>query len=270
VFSRGSLRRAWRAGIVSACLAASAVVAVADMDAIAARKTLRVLAALDDDAAWFSSKGGEAPGFEREVLEGFARLHRLRFEAVRVGNWADAIPMLLEGKGDLLAGVNDTPARRRQVDFTAELVPARHVVVTLRPQTPILTLVELRASRVAVVPDTTWAEAVEAAGVPASRTVIVEDVPGAIEALRTGRAAATVADVLDFLLQRRRESDLQAGMTLGGALSSAWAVRKSDPQLRRALDAYVAALRASPNWSRLLVKYFGEDAPAVLGRPPAQ
>ena len=59
-------------------------------------------------------------------------------------------------------------------------------------------------------------------------------------------------------------------MTLGGALSSAWAVRKTDVQLRRALDAYLVALRRSPNWSRLLVKYFGEDAPAVLGHPPSR
>jgi ABC-type amino acid transport substrate-binding protein len=103
----------------------------------------------------------------------------------------------------------------------------------------------------------------------AAHTVIVADVPAAVEALRAGRATATVTDVLDFLLQRRRDRDLQAGMTLGEVLSSAWAVRKTDIQLRRALDAYLSALRSSPNWSRLLVKYFGEDAPAVLGRPPA-
>jgi ABC-type amino acid transport substrate-binding protein len=59
-------------------------------------------------------------------------------------------------------------------------------------------------------------------------------------------------------------------MTLGGALSSARAVRKTDPQLREALDTYLASLRRSPNWSRLLVKYFGEDALVVLGRPPSK
>jgi ABC-type amino acid transport substrate-binding protein len=269
VVSSSRVRRA-RLGAILALSASWPAVVRADLDAIAARGTLRVLAAVDDDEAWFSSKAGDTPGFEREVLEGFARLHKLRFEAVRVRNWADAIPMLLEEKGDLLAGVNDTQARRRQVDFTTELLPARHVVVTRRPQPPILTVAELRAARLAVVPDTTWAEAVEAAGVPASHRVAVVDTPAAVEALRAGQATATVADVLDFLLQRRRDHDLQAGMTLGGSLSSAWAVRKADVQLRRALDAYLAALRASPNWSRLLVKYFGEDAPAVLGRPPSQ
>jgi membrane-bound lytic murein transglycosylase F len=242
-------------------------VAAADLDAIAARGSLRVLAEVDDEAAWFSAKGGDAPGFEREVLEGFARLHKLRFEVVPVGSWSDAIPMLLEGKGDLLAGVNDTPARRRQVDFTVELLPARNVVVTRRPQPRVLAADDLRGARFAVVPHTTWSEALASAGVPASRTVAVDDMASALEAIRAGRCEATVTDVLDFLLQRRRDKDLEAGMTLGGALSSAWAVRKTDPRLRRDLDAYPVALHGSANWSRLLVKYFGEDAPAVLGRP---
>ena len=42
------------------------------------------LPGVGEDAAWFSLEGGEAPGFEREVLEGFARLHKLSFEVVRV------------------------------------------------------------------------------------------------------------------------------------------------------------------------------------------
>jgi ABC-type amino acid transport substrate-binding protein len=266
-------RVGWRpvrlAVLLPAIVAGPPGVTAADLDAIAARGALRVLVGAGEEPVWFGLKGGDAPGFEREVLEGFARLHKLRFEAVVVEDWAEAIPTLLQGHGDLLAGVNDTPARRRQVDFTAELLPARNVVVTRRPQAPVLTAGELRAARFAVVPHTTWAEALEKAGVPASRRVAVEDVEAAFDALRAGRATATVTDVLDFLLQRRRDGDLQAGMALGGALSSAWAVRKTDPQLRRALDAYLVALRAGPNWSRLLVKYFGEDAPAVLGRAPS-
>ncbi len=258
-----------RAVLLLAILVGPPVAAVADLDAIAARGSLRVLTG-DDEAAWFSSKGGDAPGFEREVLEGFARLNKLRFEVVPVGSWADAIPMLLAGKGDLLAGVNDTPARRRQVDFTVELLPARNVIVTRLPQPRVLTSDDLRGARFAVVPHTTWSEALETAGVPASRRMAVNDLAAALTALRGGRATATVTDVLDFLLQSRRDAELQAGMTLGGALSSAWAVRKTDPQLRRALDAYLAALHGSPNWSRLLVKYFGADAPAVLGHPASR
>jgi ABC-type amino acid transport substrate-binding protein len=242
----------------------------ADMAEIRARGILRVLAAPDEDPAWFSVKPGGAPGFERAVLEGFARLHKLRFEVVSPRSWEDAIPELVQGKADLLAGVNDTEARRRIIDFTDELLPARNVVVTRRPQPVLRSLEELRAARVAVVPDTTWEESVRASGVPPAHIAAAADVDASVKALRSGRANATVIDVIDYLRQRRKDPELQLGLTLGRALSSAWGVRKADVELRQALDAYLKGLRQSPSWSRLLVEYFGEDAPAVLGRNPGE
>ncbi len=240
----------------------------ADMKEVVARGTLRVLAGQDEN--WFSLDGSGPPGFEREVLEGFARLHGLRFEAVAIERWEDAIPMLVAGRGDLLAGVNDTAARRRTIDFTAELLPARSVVVSLKPAAVVTSLAALRAARVAVVPDSTWAEAAEHAGVPPASLVRVAGVPEALAALRASRASAAIVDVVDYLQQRRRTPELQLGLALGAAQSSAWGVRKSDPALRKALDAYLAEFRHHPGWSRLLVKYFGEDAPLVLGQKPIE
>jgi ABC-type amino acid transport substrate-binding protein len=247
-------------------MASAGTITAADMGEVRERGVLRVLAASDEDPEWFSMAGGSTPGFEREILEGFARLHRLRFEVVPVNNWEDAIPWLVDGRGDILAGVNNTEARRKVIAFTSELLPAKNVVVSRRPAPAVRTLAELRASRVAVVPHTTWAEAVGQAGVMASRVESVEDVPAALAALRTGRATAAVMDVLDYLQQRRRDKDLQLGLTLGAAMSSAWGVGKDAPELRNALDAYLVGLRKSPAWSRILVRYFGDDAPAALGR----
>jgi membrane-bound lytic murein transglycosylase F len=251
------------AGVALMLLWPPAGVVSADLAEVEARGTLRVLAAHDEN--WFSLQPGGPPGFEREVLEGFARLRRLKFEVVAVERWEEAIPMLLASRGDLLAGVNDTPARRRTIDFTAELLPARSVVVSLKPAPVVKTTAELRAARVAVVPDTTWAEAAERAGVAASARVRVDDVPEALAAMRAGKAGAAIIDVVDYLQQRRRNPELQLGLSLGPAMSSAWGVRKSDPELRKALDAYLAEFRRHPGWSRLLVQYFGDDAPLVLG-----
>lgn len=200
------------------------------------------------------------------MLEGFARLHKLRFEVVGVDHWEEAIPMLLQKRGDVLAGVNTTEARRKLIDFTAELLPARHVVVTRKPRKPVVTEAEIKTLSVAVVPETTWAEAVAKAGVGPAQVVTVADVPEALAALKSGRAAVAVVDILDFLQAHRKDPELELGATLGAALSSAWGIRKSDPELRQALDAYLADFRRSAGWSRLLVKYFGDDAPAALGR----
>src|SRR3990172_7224690 len=89
-------------GGLSARGAAAPLAAAADLAEIKARGSLRVLAGADEDPVWFSIRQGESPGFEREVLEGFARLHKLRFEAVPVVRWEEAIPMLLRREDDLL------------------------------------------------------------------------------------------------------------------------------------------------------------------------
>ena len=262
--------RAWSRAVVGVLLALLALLggsrAGADLAEVRARGVFKVLAAADEDPEWFSVTPGPMPGFEREVLEGFARLHRLRFEVVEIVRWEDALPMLVQGRGDVLAGVNDTPERRKLVQFTAELLPAKNVVVTRRPAPRVASEGELRFARVAVVPETTWAEAVSRAGVPAARIEKVDDVVAALAALKAGRATATVMDIIDYLQQRKRDPQLELGPTLGSALSSAWAVRKTDPELREALDAFLVGFRKSAAWSRLLVRYFGNDAPAVLGR----
>ena len=238
----------------------------ADFAEIKAHGVLRVLASSDESPAWFAVAPAAAPGFEREVLEGFARLHRLRIEVVPVEVWGEAIPDLIKGRGDVIAGINDTPARREQIAFTSELVPSRHVVVTRKPYRVVGSVPELRKERVGVVTGTTWAEAVTAAGVPAAQVRTFPDNASCLEALRDGSVTATVMDVVDFLLDRRTQPELQDGAVVGSAVSGAWGVRKSDPQLRRELDAYLDNLKKTPTWSRLIVQYFGGDAMRVLGR----
>lgn len=237
----------------------------ADLAELQARGSLRVLCS-DESPTWFAVEPGREPGFEREVLERFAGLHKLRFEAVVVKRWEDVIPDLLKGRGDVIAGINDTELRRQSITFTNELLPSRHLVVTRAPHRIVRTLEELRAERIGVATGTTWAEAVAAAGVAPDRVQEVADVPASIDGLRRGRFSATVLNVSDFLIERRADASLQDGLVLGGALSSAWGVRKTDPDLRRELNRFLQNLKQGPGWNRLLVRYFGSDALRLLGR----
>jgi ABC-type amino acid transport substrate-binding protein len=261
--------RIGQASLIAAMLSAAATSRAVDLDDVRSRGSLRVLAADDESPLWFSFQSEGEPGFEREVLAGFARVNKLKFELVPVVRWEDAIPDLLNGKGDVLAGINATEARRKRIDFSDELLPAKNVVVTRKPHSAVRTPEQLRAERVAVAPATTWWDAVAAAGVPAAQMVKVDDAPQAFASLREGKATAAVLDLVDFFFERRKDPALEIGMTLGEPLSSSWGVRKSDPALRQALNAYLRDLRNSPAWSRLIVKYFGEDALAVLGRAAA-
>jgi ABC-type amino acid transport substrate-binding protein len=235
----------------------------ADLAQVKASGALRVIVAADEAPETFAAEGGERPGFEREMLESFARLHGLRLEVVTAKAYADRIPMLVGGKGDVIAAIFDTPDRRKQVAFTAEVMPTHNVAVTVAPQPPISTLDDLRAAKVAVIRGAKPAEDAAAAGVksllPYAR---IEDL---LQALKANEATAAVLPVSELALASKRFPGLQAGVTVGEPGTVSWAVRKDDAELRAALDAHLANLRKT-SWSRLVVKYFGDQALHVLGR----
>jgi ABC-type amino acid transport substrate-binding protein len=183
-----------------------------------------------------------------------------------VKEWEDIVPALLRGDGDLIVAINDTEARRLKVDFTREVMPSRHIVVTRKPDEAIQEVTALRTVRVGVPFATTWAEAAAAAGVPAARMVDLPDMKAILAALRDRRITAAVVPVADLTLALRHDPDLQGGMFVGPPGRAAWAVRKTDPELKRALDDHLEASRRTGSWSRLIVKYYGEAALRVLDR----
>ena len=225
--------------------------------------TLRVLAVVAANDEFLTDQPGV--GLERELLEGFAKLRQLQLEVVPIDSWDGLVPALLKGRGDLIAGrFTVTEGRQRQIDFTPEVFPTRNVVVTRRPHPVVSTLEQLRSEHVGTVRGTSLAEAVAAAGVPAGK--VDDGVPtGQLpDALRSGRVTAVVLGVDSAIAERRRDADLQLGLFVGPPGALAWGVRKTDHALKEALSSYVSSARRTPTWNRLVVKYFGEDAPGLL------
>jgi len=235
-----------------------------DLDAVKKRGTLRVLV-VEGAPAFVALRPGEAPGFEREILDGFARLHEIKIELVEVAAWERLVPDLLAGRGDVIAGgVTDNAARRVHIDFTAEIFPTRDVVLTRRPTLPILTLEELRKVRVGTIKGTSLADRVIEAKVPPANIDDTLPATGFADALRSRRVAAVIDGVEDALLLKKVDPALELGMFLGPSQSLAFGVRKDAPALRAALSEYVGYIRKSAVWSRLSVKYFGSAAAEVL------
>lgn len=244
--------------------------AAADLPEITQRGSLRVLAVLvNQQESFMSAKPGV--GFDRELLEGFAALHRVKLEVVPVAGWDGLLPALLRGEGDVIAGrFTVTESRRRQIDFTVEVFPTRNVVLTRKPHQVVATLQLLRQQRVGTVRGTSMAEAVAAAQVPPSN--VDDSIPtGQLPAaLKAGKVTAIVLGVENAITDRREDPELQLGLFLGAPGSLAWGVRKADSKLRDSLDEYIAGVRRTPTWGRLVVRYFGEDAPLVLKKARAE
>jgi len=238
----------------------------ADLPEVKTRGALRVIIAADESPDTFALVASTRPGFERDLLERFAQLQDIKLEVVRAPGYGDRIPMLLRGEGDVIAAIFDTPDRREKVAFTAEVIPTHNVAVTLPPRASIKRVEDLRAVKVGVIRGAKPAEAAAEAGVKAKDLVAYEKMEDLLRGLQEGEVGAAVLPISELALASKRIAGLEAGMTVGAPGTVAWAVRKEDTALRVALDDYLANMRRSPSWSRLVVQYFGNQALTVLGR----
>jgi membrane-bound lytic murein transglycosylase F len=203
-------------------------------------------------------------GLDRDVLEGFARLHRFKLEVVPVEGWDNLVPALLQGRGDVIAGrFTITEARLKQIAFTSEVFPSRNVVMTRRPHAPVQTLEALKHEKVGTIRGSSMAEAVKAV-VPASN---VDDsiAPGGLPAaLVSGKVTAVVLGIESAIAAQRLDPRIELGTFIGPPGSLAYGVRKADGALLSALSEYIDNVRRSSTWSRLVMQYFGEAAPDIL------
>lgn len=260
-----------RNGVLTWALAALAAAgpapsAASDLPEVKRRGTLRAIVATDEAPETFALAAGGEPGFERELLDGFARLEGITLEPVTAKGYADRIPMLRRGEGDLIVAIFDTEDRRRLVDFTIEVMPTHNVAVSLSPQPRVATLAKLKGLRVGVVKGTKPAETALEVGVSPANLVGFATREELVDGLQRAQVHAAILPVSELAVCAKRVAGLQAGITVGPRGKVAWAVRKEDRALREALDQYIANVRRGPTWSRLIVKYFGDQVLSVLGR----
>jgi ABC-type amino acid transport substrate-binding protein len=240
-----------------------------DLPEIRKAGTLRVLVMINErEPEFYCIKPGQPLGFDREILEGFAAANHVKVETVPIPSWAELIPALLAARGDVIAGrVTATEARSQKVNFTTEVFPTRHVAVTYKPyRRPVPTLEALKKERIGTVGGSSMVEALAAAQVP-SANIDASFVSGSlVEALKSRKVPVVVWGIENAIMNQRRDPGLELGVFVGPPGKLAYGVRKDDPELLRALNAYIDAYKLSGQWSRLLIKYFGEAAPEVLRR----
>lgn len=242
----------------------SSAALASDLLEIQKRGTLRILAVLADEEAYFvSQRPGGPPGFDMEVLEGFARLHKIKVEVIPASGWGALIPSLHRNKGDLIAGgFTNTESRRKLITFTVEAFPTRSVVMTRKPAAVIHSVAELKGKRVGTVKGTFMEDELAAAGVTNVDSSIVTG--GLPDALRARRVDVAVDGLEAALSAMAKDPDLQIGVFLGEPSSLAYGIRHEDKALLKALNEYMSNLRRTSTWSRLVVKYFGESSVELL------
>jgi len=239
-----------------------------DLREIRERGTLRVIAHFDALRPEFFSSDPEAPGFDYELLKGFASLEGLELEVIEVSGGSDSrLAALSQEKGDVVAGrLAALPERRSTFGLSVEVFPARFVLVTRQPTPALETLDELRRYRVGTVRTSkALMNVVESAEVPPDRVDSAFAEPSEfLSGLQSGRVSAVVWGIESALPARKEDPRVRIGAFTGPPSSLVYAVRKEDADLLRALDEYITNARRTLTWNRLVVKYFGDTAIEVL------
>jgi ABC-type amino acid transport substrate-binding protein len=229
------------------------------------RGTLKVLVFPEPDRPEFFSTDAKTPGFEREILEGFAKAHKVGLETVTVPKWDSLVPEMDEGKGDIIAGhFTETEDRRAHVAFTDGLLPTRSVVITRKPRAAVTTLKQLQQEKIGAVKGSAVLDDLLAAGVPRANIDDSVTPNNMLDSLRAGKVTALVRSVPLAVLSQRDDPEIQLGMFLGAGSHFAFGVRKGDIPLLEALNNHIELLHQTGQWNRLVVKYFGANAVDIL------
>jgi len=210
-------------------------------------------------------RDGNLTGFDGEILGGFCRRYGLTPRLEVLKSWSDFVPALLEGKADIAAGeITASAARQKIVSFTAEVFPTRLVAVNYKPAPPIRTMQEFSKARVGVTEGSSMVDIL--AGLIPQENILRLAIGNLFKTLEAGGVDALVWGIEQALVDARKYPRLQLGMFVGPRESLAYALRKEEQGLRSRLNNYIAELRRNGAWEKLIIKYFGAEAPAALER----
>jgi len=246
------------------------------------------------DASNYFVDKGQGRGLEYELMTGFEAFLAERTAApipprlVFVALPFDLlIPAIANGRGDIAAaGLTITPEREAQISFSRPYRRGvREAVVRHRDAAPIATARDLAGRTVHVATGTSYVshlerlnEELRAEGLEpvvierAEPSLQTEDL---LQLVNAGVYSYAVADDHVAELWAELLEDLivdGASLNTGGEL--AWAIRKNNPELRAALDAYVRTRREGTYTGNLLFRRYYETTrwirnpgdPATRGR----
>jgi membrane-bound lytic murein transglycosylase F len=245
-----------------------------DLPDLKKRRYIKVLTR-NNPACYFIHRG-ESMGFEYELAARFAKTQGLQIIVVVPPKWSDLIPWLKAGKGDLIAAAMTVTKKRKAikgVSFCKTYAPVRQMVVAAKGERGIHKSADLAGRTFTVRKKSSYWETLsnlKNSGValklnPAPQTMETDEI---IERVADGTYDLTLADDLfvKTSVVRRR---ISTPMSLGPRRRYAWAVRSSNPLLKKAVDAFIAKEYRGVFHNVLRKKYFGVRS-SVMKRKAAK
>lgn len=216
-----------------------------DLDAISARKTLRVL--VYGGGELLLPRAGASTATDGALAAAFAHSLKVEVEAIDVEHYAELIPMLLAGKGDVIAArMADTEERRKQVAFSRPTaVVAELLVVKKGDATAPKTVAELAGKTITVRKSSSYRETLDKLALGEGKGLVIadavedQDTESLVQDVAAGKIAHTVCDSDLFAHIQAFTPDVEAVLPLKEGRQIAFAIRPGNPKLKAAADAFL-------------------------------
>jgi len=202
-------------------------------------------------------------GFDVDI--GRAIAERLGVEAQFVeGKWDGLIAGLDVGRYDAVINqVSITEARQAKYDFSDPYIASAAALIVREDNDDIKDFADLEGKRSANTLTSNFGKLAQASG---AEVVAVQGFNEAIELLLSRRVDATVNDELSFLDFKKQKPDAPVRIV---ALDdskefsqSGVLIRKGNPELRKAINEALEAMKSDGTYRRISEKYFGVDLSA--------
>jgi membrane-bound lytic murein transglycosylase F len=231
-----------------------------DFDAIKKRRVLRVL--LRNNAASYFLYRGELMGFEYELAREFADYHGLRLEVVVPPSQRELMTWLLEGRADIAMGFIEPEQQQRRfgIEFSNPYHYARqHIVV--QKNDPASSLAELDHRTIFVRYHSSYWDRLsrlqdEGAGFSLRAADDSVDAERLIQMVSSGKYKAAMVDEHLLDIELAKAVPVRSAYVLEEVVPHAIALRKRNPELKRALDAFVKRMYKSEFYNITYNKYF--------------
>lgn len=202
-------------------------------------------------------------GFDVEIGRAIAQQLGVQAEFVE-GKWDGLIAGLDVGRYDAVINqVSITQARQAKYDFSDPYIASAAALIVREDNTDIKSFEDLKGKRSANTLTSNFGKLAEASG---AQVVAVQGFNEAIELLLSRRVDATINDQLSFLDFKKQRPDAPvkiAALDKGKEFSqSGVLIRKGNPELRKAINDALTAIKTDGTYRKISEKYFGEDLSA--------
>ena len=224
---------------------ADTYVELGDLEAIKNRGTIRFLIPTNGDDDSYLPRQGFPLHQDVELANAFAARLGLRPEWIFVDRFAENIPLLLAGKGDVItANLTVTEDRKKKILYTVPVAIVKETIVT-RPDDNITQASDLVGRSIAVQKSSSfWKTANDLKDrYPGIRINPVDEkytITEILDAVANNTFDVAIADSNIVTEVLAYQSGLKAAFVVSDDQAIAWAVRPGALQLKKSLDRYLS------------------------------